>query len=75
MGFVISSAVARKSRRAASSLFLTPICSDVDSTANTSNKPAPVSKAETITDMETGEVVGRPQHKLDSNISHTTNIS
>jgi hypothetical protein len=42
--------------------FLTPICSDVESTTN-SPKPAPVSKAETITHMETGEVVGH----LDSN--------
>jgi hypothetical protein len=43
--------------------FLTPICLDVDSSANHSTKPAPVSKAQTITDMETGEVVGH----LDSN--------
>jgi hypothetical protein len=43
--------------------FLTPICSDVDSTANNSTKLAPVSKVETITDMEAGEVVGH----LDSN--------
>jgi hypothetical protein len=45
------------------SSFLTPICSDVDGTANNSTKPAPVSKTETIMDMKTGEVVGH----LDSN--------
>ena len=43
--------------------FLTPIYSDFDSTANDSSKPAPMSKAKTIKDIETGKVAGH----LDSN--------